>query len=233
MIERASKLVKPVQIDQLFALNDIQPQYQKREVPSPPSPALQQEIANFVRFHYAQGLDHIFETTWYTTHILVHLQQDVQLQDFVAQCISQFKVRVEDAPASRALPSLEARLVWQLARIPRSAAERSTVRDPQLQELLPRVDTLEQLITGQFIQASSVPPPPQQGPASPMQDSQMFWHQLGRFVLARDDLADSLNEVNNALGGLRHMLGKTETRDVLYSIAVARHIGGRMPSTLR
>ncbi|WPG99589.1 Hypothetical protein R9X50_00240700 [Acrodontium crateriforme] len=229
-ILQPQRLVQPVHIDQLFALNDIPPPYQKHETPLPPSPALQHEIVNFVRFHYAQGLDVLFETTWYTNQILIHLQQDVQLQDFVAQCISLFKVGAEDASASRALPSIEARLVWQLAQIPRSAAERSTVRDPQLQELLPRLDTLEQLITGQFIETTSVPPPPHPGPPSPIQDSQTFWHRLGRFVLARDDRADSLDEVNHALIGLRQMLGKTETRDVLYSIAVARHVGGRMPS---
>ena len=58
----------------------------------------------------------------------------------------------------------------------------------------------------------------------------MFWHQLGRFVLTRDDQPDSENEINIALSPLRQVLGQAENRDVLYSIAVARHFGGRTPA---
>ena len=218
-----------MKIDDLFALHDIQPEYQKHENPSPPSAAVQSEIVNFIRFHYAPGLDAVFETNWYSTQALAHLHQDPQLQDFVGQCVELFKVRSDDGNATRALPSLEARLVWNLARLPRSAAERGT-HDAQIQELMPRLATLENLLTGQFIDMQSVPPPPQQGLPPAIYETQMFWHQLGRFVQARDDRPDPQNDVNSALVPLRQMLGKVETRDVLYSIAVARHIGGRMPS---
>lgn len=38
-----------------------------------------------------------------------------------------------------------------------------------------------------------------------------------------------LPEINEALASMRAILAMLESRDVLYSIAIARHIGGRMP----
>ncbi|MGG6497570.1 UNVERIFIED_CONTAM: hypothetical protein NY603_32080, partial [Bacteroidetes bacterium 56_B9] len=81
-----------------------------REAPPPSSPASQQETETFFKYHYAAGLDRLFETTWYSQQGPLHLQRDAVLQDFVSQCVEQFKTR-EDANA-RQTQSLEARLVW-------------------------------------------------------------------------------------------------------------------------
>ena len=92
---------------------------------------MQQEIADFLRFHYLPGLDMLFETNWYTTQTLAHLPQHVQLQDFIGQCVETMKV-----PSNNIL-SLEARLVWSLARLPRSAIELGAGSDARMQELIP------------------------------------------------------------------------------------------------
>lgn len=130
--------------------------------------------------------------------------------------------------------------MWLLASMPRSAAPNANGagNDPMLLEVLPRVDTVENLLTGQFLEHSRIPPPPQQQPPSqPHQDSapaaqkyseQAFWHNLGRFVSIRDDHPAAVKDINDALAALRGILGMLENRDVLYSIAIGRHIGGRM-----
>ncbi|EME50210.1 hypothetical protein DOTSEDRAFT_68927 [Dothistroma septosporum NZE10] len=233
--------VKPVQIDELFSLNDIPPRYNLREAPPPVSPANATEIESFYKYHYAQGLDRLFETTWYSARGFDYLKNDATLHDFVAQCAEQFKSRSQaDNSDGKPLRSLEARLVWQLAAMPRFAASSAngSGADPAVYELLPRIDTMENLLTGQYLDLDRVPSPPQQPPPSEDRDSQQanqkynemfFWHHLARFVAVRDDNAAALQEVTNVLLTLRNILNMLENRDVLYSMAVTRHIGGRTP----
>jgi hypothetical protein len=218
-------------------LNDIPPQYQAREAPPPVSSLSPNEVDDFYRFHYGPGLDRIFETTWYTTRGVPQLRQDPTLVDFVSQCAEQMKT--PDASPSASTPSLEARLIWQLAIMPRSATIDSDTNgasnDQLTLDLLPRIDTLEHLLTGQFLPQAKIPAPP-----TPAQQNDRvigaemtFWHQLGIFTSVPDD--DPSNSTNNlraiadSLAAMRAILNMIESRDVLYSFAVARHIGGRMP----
>lgn len=213
-------VVKPVYMEQLFSLNDIPPRYERREAPLPHAMPSQRDIDDFYRLHYAPGLDKLFETTWYLTRGLSHLQKDPLLLDFVAQCMDHMRSRNDDAASTHALQSLEARLVWQLATMPRSA---NPANGPIGVDLLPRIDTVEHLLTGQFLPQARIP--------RPQADHQDFWSQLGRFTSTRDDMSDpgSQREINDALGVMRGVLAMAENRDVLYSIAIARHIGGKTP----
>ena len=225
-------------MEHLFSLNDVPPRYQLREAPPPNSTYNQKEIDDFYRLHYAHGLDKLFETQWYSSRGLSHIQHDPTLLDFVTQCVEQFKDRAEDMAAAQAIQSLEARLVWQFALMPRNASlsnGATGVHTDQLTtDVLPRIDTVEHLITGQFLPQNRAPPPP---PAAEHQsqhtkyNEQSFWAQLGCFTSIRDDGTDpsSLGYIDQTLMSMRGLLGMMENRDVLYSLAVARHIGGRMP----
>jgi hypothetical protein len=231
--------VRALRVEDLFALNDIPPRYSLREAPPPVSPASHQELESFFKYHYAPGLDLLLETTWYSQHGLAQLHRDVVLLDFVLQCVEQFKAR-EDANGKQT-QSLEARLVWLLATMPRNfhRMTNNAANDPVLQELLPRLDVLENLLTGQYLDPSRVSPPPQHQPSIlPGTDSsavnqkfseRSFWHHLAQFVAVRDDSTNVQREMDDVLATLRNLLHMLENRDVLYSLAVARHIGGRMP----
>lgn len=220
---------------QLFALNDVQPQWQKRET-SPPDFALT-EIEQFYRYHYAQGLDKLFETTWFMMHGWAHMQHDVDLLDFVSQCNEQMKVSSDDAVSVQTIASLEARLVWQLSIMPRSALSSNqaygAISDPLLSDLLPRIDTVENILTGQFLPMVQIPSPPGvEHQNDPRKHNEMhFWHQLGRIASVHDDSPDPVGtrDINDALAAMRGVLGLMENRDVLYSLAIARYIGGRLP----
>lgn len=228
--------VKPIVMDQLFSLNDVPPRYHEREEPPQDSIPPLQEVGDFYRLHFAYGLDRLFETSWYSQQGSAHLLQDPRLLDFVAQCMEQMKARTDDAATNQALQSLEARLVWQLALMPRSAQSAMGARiDQHTSDVLPRIRTVEHLLTGQFLSPDQAPPQPPQ--ASEYQNNHAkynelnFWYHLGRFASIRDDNSDpnGLREINDALGAMRGILGMMENRDVLYSLAIARHIGGRLP----
>ena len=229
--------VKPIAMEQLFSLNDVPPRYEAREAPLPNSMPPQREIDDFYSFHYAPGLDKLFETKWYTTLGLTQLQRNPSLIDFVAQCMDQMRSRTDDMASIRAVQSLEARLVWQLAIMPRSASwpngANGVNSDHQTLDLLPRIDTVEHLLTGQFLPPARMPPPP----SSDHQhdgvnyDRMNFWCQLGHYTCIRDDTSDpaGLREIKITLDTMRGILGMLENRDVLYSVAIARHFGGRAP----
>lgn len=233
--------VAPVTIEELFALNDIPANNLVRAAPPPdsqPSSEELRELDDFYRFHYAGGLDRFFETTWYSASGLAHLRQNRSLQDFVMQCAERMKDPAE--ANSKSLQSLEARLVWELAIMPRHM-----IPDAAGQELLPRINAVEKLLTGQFLTTDQIPPAPPAAP--PLQKSGgsdatstadgltkhselAFWHALATFTSLRDDAPDAsiMQAIGKALQNLRSALYATESRDLLYSLAVLRHIGGRM-----
>jgi hypothetical protein len=243
-------VVKFVSINDLFSLNDIAAAYVEREAPLAGVILDQREINDYYRLQYASALDSFFETTWYTSHGPARLQATPSLLDFVSQCIEKMKSPAKD----KSIPSLEARLVWQFAIMPRTVSPTFvTAIDSAVQELLPRIDVAEHLLTGQFLAADRVPPASLLAPSlvgfpdltipctnpDPIQIAQLkdqefnFWHQLGRFVSVRDDdssNASAVQSVYTTLQTLRTLLSRKESRDVLYSIAVLRHIGGRLPN---
>ena len=172
-------------------------------------------------YHYAPGLDRLFETTFYTSESLAHLQSNPELQDFVYQCAEQFKTSAEQPALPNQIRSLEARLVWHLATIARTSNSSP--------ELAVRVHTLENLLTGHFLDPSRIPTPPTPDLPEDVYKAKAFWHNLARFVAVRDDRpnATTHQQIQDSLGAMRAILGMMENRDVLYSIAIARHIGGR------
>lgn len=226
--------MSPLDINQLFAVNNVEPRWQMREAPPPMPSTVFEEISEFFRLHYATGLDKLFETTWYSTHGLAHLQRDSTLLDFVSQCSEQMGPTAEDKTLA---PPLEARMVWQLCTMPRSAAQGSqaygAINDPLLADLLPRIETVENILTGQFLPMVRIPSPPGPDHANDHRkhNEMHFWHQLGRFTSVHDDSPDpsAARDINEALIAMRTVLGLMENRDVLYSLAITRCIGGRLP----
>jgi hypothetical protein len=227
---------KHISMDQLFCINDVPPRYEVRQAPPSNSPIPQQDVNQFYKFHFAPGLDRLFETSWYSDRGLQYIQHNGTLLDFIMQVMEQMKQRTDDLASIQNMQSLEARLVWQLAVMPRSPSptQRSNgaSNDSLTTELLPRIETLENLLTGQFLPPSEVPPPPTPDHQSDAQkyNQHLFWNRLGRFTSIRDDTADpaSYRDIPDSFNVMRGILSMLENRDVLYSLAIMRHYGGRM-----
>ncbi|SMR44615.1 unnamed protein product [Zymoseptoria tritici ST99CH_3D1] len=230
--------VKSVSMEDLFSLHDVPPRYREGDTSVIQAVGLEVIDTSF-KYHYASGLDRLFETTWYSQRGFAQLREDAELQSYFIQCMEQMSSR--DESAVKATMSMEARLVWLLASLPRTAAYRTNGAglDPLLQELLPRIDTVEHLLTGQFLDPGRVPSPAQASPpmGQPQEVSasdqkyneRSFWHHLARFVSIRDDQPSALKGITDSLNAIRAILNMLETRDVLYSLAIARHVGGRLP----
>jgi hypothetical protein len=235
-----STLVVKLTIDELFDLNDIPPQLPIRGVPDLHSPEVNKQLEEFYNFEYAHALDKLFETSWYTTLGFATLTADHKLHEFAVQCMEEMRAKPASYGQTAPMPtlaSLEARLVWSLAAMPRVHHHHNTNNtSPSLitRELLPRLDTVEHLLTGRYLDVSRVPPAAAAelgGDQDVKSTQQAFWHYLGRFTSLRDDQGDAhtLESISRELANMRVILNVLENRDVLYSIAVARHIGGRIP----
>ena len=227
--------MKDVSVDRLFAFNDAD-HLSAAEVVLPLDwqPNIR-EVEDLYRLHYAHGLDKVFETQWYTTYGWNHFRQDASLVDFAGRCAERFKVHIDEMTV-RAVQSLESQLVWRLVTMPRSSwgdthCASNAPDAPALSELFPRIDVVEHLLTGQFLTVARAPPPPPTfDQKDQVKDDQLsFWHRLGYAVSVRDDTPDpsALAQMHDALVATRGLLNGVESRDVLYSMLVGRHIGGR------
>lgn len=54
-----------------------------------------------------------------------------------------------------------------------------------------------------------------------------FWGELGEFLTLHDNEASSAKQIDDTLGRCRQLLDTYENRDIIYSIAIARHLGQR------
>jgi hypothetical protein len=195
-------------------------------------------IRSMYHAEYAIGLDRFFETSWYMTHGFNLLLANHDLLHYFSHCVERFR-QAQNGTNTSGLTSLEARLIWQLACLPRAMPPPPPPPPPPpyMVTLLQRLATVENLLCGTFLDPAMVPPCPPPNPPDPklveqytqyLQDA--FWHQLGRLVSIEDNAIspDAAHKIAAALAAMRNILSMLENRDVLYSMAIARHFGGRM-----
>ncbi|KAI9713967.1 MAG: hypothetical protein M1820_000697 [Bogoriella megaspora] len=238
-----------LKMDELFALNNAAPSLPPpRTEPLPPD--LIEEAKTIYEREYATGLDRLLETTWYSTTGLMRLTHYTQLVEEIDFALSEMRrVPSEDHDGQRRLESLEAKLVWDLACMCRMAPPTGfspTPRDPEDQAKLAEVQIRLGIVEGllcssnpvglgqngadsvDFRKPTAYPEPKTQ---QIVYFSREFWRYLGLYVSypPADPSPQTARYVEDTLTNMRGILQMLENRDVLYSIAIARHYGSRMP----
>ena len=221
-------------MDHVFSLDAHPPSVPPpRDPNSQPLPQQQLDGIRDLYYEYASGLDRFFETDWYTHYGLPILLGDQDLLHYFSHCLSQFHSPPSDTNNPKALPSTEARLIWQLASLAFSPSISAQPPPP----FIPRIEAVSHLILGTFMPPVHVPPAPAAVPDMKTMPDQyafylqdLFWHHLCSFTTIHDDVVSSSSaaDVATQLAGMRNILNMLENRDVLYSMAIARHFGGRM-----
>lgn len=136
------------------------------------------------------------------------------------------------------LESFEASIVWSTVIMCRQVMGQSNGNQNQDYDLMAassRLNVIEALITGDNLDTNPLAQfPHRQPPANPptlpdqlAQRSLDFWAAIGHFLTLHDNEASSAKEIDDTLGRARAVLDTFENRDVIYSIAIARHIGQR------
>lgn len=238
-----SSAAKRTKIDDLLALGGVQPP--APTLPTSISPLVYDEIKRIYTTVYALGIDKFLETRWFSSRGLSYALNDQRLCERFAALISRFGIASQpgDYETLAVTQSLEASVVWSLMGLCRRAAADPTVTNGQVNyqagndgvhDAAKRLEIFESLVSGQYLDAEPLPPEDEAARNSPVFDEQLrfrereFWRLMGRFLTLRDDEASSAKDTDDTLVASRNLLDSRENRDVIYSIAIARHLGQRM-----
>lgn len=149
---------------------------------------------------------------------------------------------IGDASVMARLESFEASVIWSTMVLCRHAMSVSNGSngaehkpDYDLATASVRLDAIEALITGEHTESNPLSHYPAREPAANpstlpdqlVQRSLDFWSTVGHFLTLHDDEASSAKEIDDTLARTRTLLDTMENRDVIYSIAIARHLGQR------
>ena len=152
-----------------------------------------------------------------------------------------------DYHANAVTQSLEANVIWSTMCLCHPVSAAASGKSDQkeyievnegVHDASKRVGVFETLVTNQYLDAEPLPTPTPSTRNGSVLDEQLkqrereFWHLVGKFLTLHDDEASSAKEIDDTLTACRHLLDTREQRDVIYSIAIARHVGQRMAESL-
>ncbi|MCJ1419044.1 hypothetical protein MMC32_005395 [Xylographa parallela] len=241
--DQCTLIAKPTKIQDLLDVGGYPPPDVKPSTSIPPSAI--DELKSLYLTAYATAIDKFFETRWFTTRGLPHLLADTNLCEQYNTLLQRVTMPITQPPNYREhaiTQSIEAHVIWSTMLLSRqvSAAARSTNGQNNYIEVnegvhdaAKRLEIFETLITNQYLDTESLPQSTTSGNRNGLDDQlktreREFWRLISRFLTLRDDEAASANEIDDTLSQCRHLLDSRENRDVIYSIAIARHIGQRM-----
>ncbi|KAI4214602.1 MAG: hypothetical protein LQ351_003019 [Letrouitia transgressa] len=203
------------------------------------------EIKHLYQISYAPGLDKFFETNWFRAKGINHLTNDSRICELIATLLSRVTLDTTNVHFYHDMAvnnSLEANILWLLMALPRSVANASKPSNGQANNVetsdgvldaANRVEIFENLVLGQYLDVE-VPINKEGSRNGTTFDNQLksreheFWRLMSKFLTLRDDEASSAKEIDDTLTACRGLLESRENRDVIYSIAIARHLGQRM-----
>ncbi|KAJ5679460.1 hypothetical protein N7462_007704 [Penicillium macrosclerotiorum] len=227
---------KNLHVNDLVALRGI--------APPPPHPigtlppGRLEEIQAVFLATYAPAIDKLLEVRWYSDKALSILMADAQLMADYSALINAFNEwNLSDGNTVARLESFEASLIWRSMTLCRQVPNSENGQYGQDWNLLAasaRLNAIEALLTWNYLDqntlsralgmdASNPPNPPDQF----VQRQLDFWSELGEFLTLHDNEASSAKQIDDTLSRCRQLLDTYENRDIIYSIAIARHLGQR------
>ena len=245
--------VKRTTIDDLLMVGGVPP-----PPPTPPAsiPGTKlEEIKHLYSTMYAPYIDKFLETKWFQLKGLAYLLTDTRLCEQYASLISRFQTDPRDIHSAAITQSLEASTLWSTMMLCRQVASNPSNNNPSttngnsrpqvtynehpssegVLEAAKHLDIFETLVSNSYLDTEPLPHAEPNTRNNPhMLDDQLkwrereFWRLVGKFLTLRDDEASSAKEIDDCLSACRTLLDSRENRDVIYSIAIARHVGQRM-----
>jgi hypothetical protein len=228
--------VKTLHVNDLLSLRGIDP-----PPPHPVGnlpPGRLEEIQAVFLATYAPAIDKLLEVRWYSEKALPVLMADAQLMADYSALINAFNDwNLGDQGTLARLESFEASIIWRsmvLCRQVPSAENGQYGQDWNLLATTARLNAIEALLSWNHLEqnalsrtlgmdAATPPNPPDQF----MQRQLDFWSELGDFLTLHDNEASSAKQIDDTLTRCRSLLDTYENRDIIYSIAIARHLGQR------
>ncbi|KAJ5665996.1 transcriptional regulator family: Fungal Specific TF [Penicillium maclennaniae] len=197
-----------------------------------------QSLEPTYRATYAPAIDKLLEVRWFSEKALSVLMADSQLMADYSALINAFNEwNLADRDTLARLESFEASIIWRsmvLCRQVPSAENGQYGQDWNLLATNARLNAIEALLSWNHMDQNALSRPlgmdaatPPNSPDQFMQRQLDFWSELGDFLTLHDNEASSAKQIDDTLSRLRSMLDTYENRDIIYSIAIARHLGQR------
>ena len=222
-------------------------------LPSGLEPADRQVITGLFEHLYAPYIDKFLETKWFTNRGLDHLLNNVILLEKYKILKSRFiYTPANDMREYLVTQSLEAHIIWETMLLARQVSlSVAATNDPSssieimegVHDVAKRINAFEALVTNQKLNpANTLPEPTKSGATSPagrpalqeqlLSREQNFWYFTSKFCALRDDAKsleeNPVEEIDKVLTDMRLLLDSRENRDILYSMAVIRHVGHKL-----
>jgi len=186
---------------------------------------------------YAPGLENFLESKWFSVRGMDKMLKARPILDQFAALLHQFqKTSSNDLSEIAYTSSVEARVVWALAGMVRTASAEPNVK--QEYKTVPSTDNpveagnrlsiFEALLTGRIVLANPLTAPVPGSTDHHRLRELDFWYNLANFVCLQYEDPSAAKDVDACLANLRNLLDGRENRDVLYSIAVVRGLGQRV-----
>ena len=231
-------------LEELLCIEGVPPP----QIPAPTSTPLvsDEDLLALYSNVYAPAIDKFLETTWFVSRGPQALLADRRLCEQLAFLASRFHIN-PNVPQNRYFTtqtrSLDTSAIWSMMNLCRQESNAiSTSANGETDDLdandgvkaaVQRLGIFEDLISGHY--RDSAPPPQRDttrnGTAFNDQlkfREREFWRLVEKFLSIRDDEASSAKEIDDTLSECRSTLDSRENRDVIYSIAIVRHIGQRV-----
>ncbi|KAL8873199.1 MAG: hypothetical protein Q9174_001301 [Haloplaca sp. 1 TL-2023] len=234
-----SVAAKRSRMDELVCLDGISP-------PPPTGRAIEPEDYGKIKLAYQNvygpSIDKFLETQWFSQSGIKYLMEDRHLCERFARLIDRYHIDPQSPGAQHTLAptmSLEASVIWSLMNLARRVTDTADPssdapegRHSEASDAAKRVSILENLLSGQHLEAESAPAVEntRNGTAFEIQLNKRehdFWQLLHTFLTIHDDEASASQELDSILNSARLLLDSRENRDIVYSIAILRLHGSR------
>ncbi|KAK8149654.1 hypothetical protein G3M48_006082 [Beauveria asiatica] len=210
--------------------------------PTPPQvPASEETFSEITKVYhemYATALAAFFETTWYyfAENGIMSFPKHPPLLEQMASFLKVLEaVKANDHTQMAYSGILETRIVWELACTAFQTPERSNAAmrvnlppEGDSAEARSRLQVVDTLLCGDYLPNNPLSPPVADSDAQRTRQFD-FWYNLADFIRHRDhpESPQAQQAREEVLGRMRRLLDGRENRDVLYSIAVVRHLSPR------
>jgi hypothetical protein len=234
-------IAKSLKIEDVLNINPVEtPAVQPTNNPANPE---REDIRQLFLTLYAPQIDKFFESKWWTTKGLQYLVMNRELCDKYDNLIGRFHITAaNDWKGNQVTQNLEAHIIWETMALVRQASAvkpeaNGSSPDPQedVHEAARKLDIFEALLTNQPLSL------PENDPIKAVEDannlldqmrsrSVAFWKQMGIFLSLSEpeESGASTEEIDGCLMTIRNLLDSREHRDILYSVAISRHLGTRL-----
>ncbi|ATY60705.1 C6 finger domain [Cordyceps militaris] len=209
---------------------------------SPQVPASEETFSEITKVYhemYATALAAFFETTWYyfAENNIMSFPKHPPLLEQMASFLKVLEaVKANDHTQMAYSGILETRIVWQLACTAFQTPERGNASmrvnlppEGDSAEARSRLQVVDTLLCGEYLPNNPLSPPVADSDTQRTRQFD-FWYNLADFIRHRDnpESPQAQQAQEDVLGRMRGLLDGRENRDVLYSIAVVRHLSPRL-----